>query len=57
MEIHEVDESSENIDYRYVLATNRASTNAEALPFEANQYEGRLRDIDIYLSTLKRQKG
>ena len=57
METHEVDESTEDSDYGYVLATNGANTDGEALPFEANQYEGRLRDIGIYLSTLRRQEG
>ena len=57
METHEVDERSEDIDYGYVLATNGASIDSEALPFESNQYEGRLRDIGIYLSTLRRQEG
>ena len=57
MEIHEVDESTEDSDYGYVLATNGANTDGKALPFEANQYEGRLRDIGIYLSTLRRQEG
>ena len=57
METHEVDESTEDSDYGYVLATNGANTDGEALPFEANQYEGRLRDIGIYLSTLRKQEG
>ena len=57
METHEVDESTEDGDYGYVLATGGTSTNDEALPFEENQYEGRLRDIGIYLSTLRRQEG
>ena len=57
IETHEVDESIEDSDYGYVLATNGASIDGEALPFEANQYEGRLRDIGSYLSTLRRQEG
>ena len=57
METHEVDKSTEDSDYGYVLATNGASTDGEALPFETNQYEGRLRNIYIYLSTLRTQEG
>ena len=55
METYEVDESTEDSDYGLVLATGGASMDGEALPFEANQYESRLRDIGIYLSTLRRQ--
>ena len=36
MEIYEVDKSSEDSDYGYVLATNGASIDGEALSFEAN---------------------
>jgi hypothetical protein len=57
METHEVDEDDDNDDYGYVLATSGANTDGETLPFKADQYEGRLRDIGIYLSTLKRQEG
>ena len=57
MEIHEVDEDNEDDDYGYVLATSGANTDGETLPFKADQYEGKLRDIGIYLSTLKRQEG
>jgi hypothetical protein len=57
METHEVDEDDDDDDYGYVLATSGANTDGETLPFKADQYEGRLRDIGIYLSTLKRQEG
>ena len=57
METHEVDESTEDSDYDYVLGIDEASIDSEALLFEANQYKGRLRDIGIYLSTLRRQEG
>ena len=56
METYEVKDSEDNI-YDYVLATNGTSTNGEALFFEANQYEGRLKNIGIYLSTLRKQEG
>ena len=36
MEIHEVDESTKDSDYGYVLTTNEAKTDGEALSFEAN---------------------
>lgn len=35
---------------------NRASTSNSNLHFKEDVYEGRLRDIDIYLNTLKRQE-
>jgi hypothetical protein len=57
METYEVDEDDDDDDYGYVLATSSANTDGETLPFKADQYEGRLRDIGIYLSTLKRQEG
>jgi hypothetical protein len=57
METHEVDEDNEDDNYGYVLATSGTNTDGETLPFKADQYEGRLRDIGIYLSTLKRQEG
>jgi hypothetical protein len=57
METHEVDEDNEDDDYGYVLATSSANIDGETLPFKADQYEGRLRDIGIYKSTLKRQEG
>jgi hypothetical protein len=38
------------------LVTSGANTDGETLAFKVDQYEGRLRDIDIYLSTLKRPK-
>jgi hypothetical protein len=57
METHEVDEDDDDDDYGYVLATSSTNTNGKTLPFKADQYEGRLQDIGIYLSTLKRQEG
>jgi hypothetical protein len=35
----------------------RELLDGETLPFKTDQYEGRLQDIGIYLSTLKRQEG
>ena len=57
MKTHEVDESTKDSNYGYILATGGASTDGEALRFETNQYEGRLRDIGIYLNILRRQEG
>lgn len=57
METQEVDEDNEDDDYGYVLATSQENSDGEALPFRAELYEGRLRDIGLYLSTLKRQEG
>ena len=57
METQEVGEDNEDEDYGYILATEGANTNGGDLPFRADLYEGRLRDIGIYLSTLKRQDG
>jgi hypothetical protein len=53
METQKVDKDN---DYGYIMATTRANTDSETLPFKVDQYEGRLRDIDIYLSTSKRQE-
>ena len=50
----------ENEDFRdggYVLATNTENVVDEVLPFKDELYEGKLRDIGMYLSTLKRQEG
>lgn len=41
----------------YVLATNTENVADEVLPFRDELYGGRLRDIGLYLSTLKRQEG
>ena len=41
----------------YVLATNTENVVDEVLPFRDELYGGRLRDIGLYLSTLKRQEG
>jgi hypothetical protein len=57
IETHEVDEDNENDDYGYVLATSGANIDGKTLPLKADQYEGRLRDIGIYMSNLKRQEG
>ena len=57
MEAQEIGEDNEDKDYGYVLATDGTSANDGELPFRANLYEGRLREIGIYLSTLKRQEG
>ena len=44
-------------DYGYVLAISEANSDVEALPFRVELYEGRHKDIDFYLGTLKRQEG
>jgi Integrase zinc binding domain/RNase H-like domain found in reverse transcriptase/Reverse transcriptase (RNA-dependent DNA polymerase) len=53
MEAQEIGDDYE--DYGYVLTTNGANTSDGNLHFRMDLYEGRLRDIGIYLSTLKRQ--
>ena len=40
----------------YVLNTNVGDSSNQALPFKVELYEGRLRDIGLYLSTMKRQE-
>lgn len=57
MEAQEIGDDYEEEDYGYILATDGASTSNGDLPFKEDLYEGRLRDIGIYLSTLKRQEG
>ena len=57
MEAQEVGEGNEDESYGYVLATDGASSSNGDLPFKEDLYQGRLRDIGIYLSTLKRQEG
>ena len=41
----------------YVLATDTKNVVDEVLSFKDELYGGRLRNIGLYLSTLKRQKG
>ena len=40
----------------YVMATNGESSSNRALPFKAELYDGRLKDIGLYLSTMERQR-
>ena len=40
-----------------MLATDRENIVDEVLPFKDELHRGRLRDIGLYLSTLKRQEG
>jgi hypothetical protein len=40
----------------YVMITDGESSSTGALPFESEIYEGRLRDIGLYLSTMERQE-
>ena len=57
METQEVDDDNEDDDYGYVLAIGEANSNVEVLPFRVELYDGRLKEIGLYLSTLKRQEG
>jgi len=41
----------------YVMTTNGESSSTRALPFKAELYEGKLKDIGLYLSTMERQEG
>ena len=50
-------ENEDHSDEAYVLATGGRSSNNEILPFKEELYEGRLKEIGLYLSTLKRQEG
>ena len=50
-------ENEDFIDGDYVLATNIENVVDEVLLFKNELYRGRLRDIELYLSTLKRQEG
>ena len=50
-------ENEDFTDGGYVLATDRENMIDEVLPFKDELYGGRLRDIGLYLSTLKRQEG
>jgi Integrase zinc binding domain/RNase H-like domain found in reverse transcriptase/Reverse transcriptase (RNA-dependent DNA polymerase) len=40
----------------YVMSIDGESSSSTALPFKAELYEGKLRDIGLYLSTLERQR-
>ena len=44
-------------DRDYVMAIDTENVVDEVLPFKDELYGGRLRDIGLYLSTLKRQEG
>ena len=57
MQAQEIGEGDEDEDYGYVLAIDGANTRDGGQPFKAEFYQDRLRDIGIYLSTLRRQEG
>ena len=50
-------ENEDFTDEAYLLATDIENVIDEVLPFNDELYEGRLRDIGLYLSILKRQEG
>ena len=50
-------ENEDFTDGGYVLATDIENVVDEVLPFKDELYGGRLRDIGMHLSTLKRQEG
>ena len=50
-------ENEDFTDGGYVLATDIENVVNEVLPFKDELYGGRLRDIGLYLSPLKRQEG
>ena len=50
-------ENEDFTDGGYKLATDTENVVDEVLPFKDELYGGRLRDIGMYLSTLKRQEG
>ncbi len=49
--------TEELLDEGYVLALDGEGSNNGDSPFKMELYDGRLRDIGLYLSTLKRQEG
>lgn len=57
METQEIGEDEEDEGYGYVQASNGANTSSENLAFRKDLYGGKLKDICIYLSTIKRQEG
>lgn len=57
IEIQEIDKDDEDEDYGYVLAINRISIRDEDVAFKKDLYRGKLREIDIYLSTIRIKEG
>jgi hypothetical protein len=57
METQEIGEDEEDEGYGYVQASDGANTSGKNLAFKEDLYEGKLKDIGIYLSTMKRQEG
>lgn len=56
MMVQEGDGESDEDEDAYVLTTKVAEEYDKTLPFEAELYEGKMKDIGLYLSTLKRQE-
>lgn len=57
MKAREIDEKNENKEYGYIMAIDGANINSNDLPFKEELYQGRLKDIGIYLSMLRQQEG
>jgi hypothetical protein len=57
METQEIGEDEEDEGYGYVQASEGENTSGKNLAFKEDLYEGKLKDIGIYLSTMKRQEG
>jgi len=55
MKAQEINDDHEREDYGYILVVNGANSSSD-LPFKEELYHDRLKDIGIYLSTLKRQQ-
>jgi hypothetical protein len=51
------DGDSDEGEDAYVSAAEMAGECDEVLPFEADLYEGKMKEIGLYLSTLKKQEG
>ena len=56
MEIVEVGEHNGDEEYTYNLATNGAKSSGNDQSFREDVYIGKLRDIGIYLNTMRRQE-
>ena len=51
-------EGVEELSHRsYVMRIDGQNSSTIALPFKTELYEGKLKDIGLYLSTMKRQIG
>lgn len=57
METQEIGEDDEVEDYGYVLAIDKAKSSDRNGSFKDDLYGEKLRDIDIYLSPMRRQEG